>query len=79
MGTQDSNTLLTPLSLWFFAFDYRSNSDEDFELELVGILKNCKYFHIYIDTLVSTRFDFENFNGECLLSKFFVSKLRYII
>ena len=51
-------------------FDCRSNSDKDFELEPVWVFKNLKYFHTYIDTQVSTRFDCDDFNEECLLSKF---------
>ena len=41
-----------------FVFDCRSDCDEDFDLELncvsYYIFTNLKYFHVYIDTLVST-------------------------
>ena len=60
-----------------------NNSDEDFDLELVWVFTNLKYFHIYtcIDTTVhvSTCFEWEDFNGECLLSKLFTSCFAIVL
>ena len=57
-----------------FVFDCRSNSDEEFEQELRILLKNLKYFYIYIDTLVSTRFDFKDFRGDACSASFMYPK-----